>query len=110
MQQIIGQISSIAFAAEATVLAVADALDDAVKSAVDGNLDYSLSHEASLRAAQTKVVIDDLALKASSMLFEVGGASATRESAKLDRHWRRIRTIAFTIERYTKHVLSEMTL
>ena len=37
LQQIIGQISSIAFAAEATVLAAADALDNAVKSAVDGN-------------------------------------------------------------------------
>ena len=58
LQQIIGQISSIAFAAEATVLVAADALDDAVKSAVDRNIDYSLSYEASLRAAQAKVIIE----------------------------------------------------
>lgn len=94
LQQIIGQLSSIAFAAEAIVLSAADALDDAVNSAIDGNIDYLLSHEASLRTAQAKVVIDDLALRASSLLFEVGGASATRESAKLDRHWRNVRTIA----------------
>lgn len=92
--QIIGQISSIAYAAEATLLATADALDIAVNSAVDGIIDYSLSHEASLRTSQTKVIIDELALKSASLLFEVGGASATKQSAQLDRHWRNIRTIA----------------
>lgn len=90
----IGQLSSSAFAAEAIVLTAADALDAAVDSVVDGNLDFDLSHEASLRAAQAKVIVDELALKASTLLFEVGGASATRQSENLDRHWRNIRTIA----------------
>ena len=31
---------------------------------------------------------------AATQIFEVGGASATRQSAHLDRHWRNIRTIA----------------
>nr|WP_295970880.1 acyl-CoA dehydrogenase [uncultured Bacillus sp.] len=92
--QIIGELSSIAFAAESIVLTAAEALDKAVNSAVDGKIDFALSHEASLSAAQAKVVVDQLALKASSLLFEVGGASATRQSAHLDRHWRNIRTIA----------------
>ncbi|OAH54332.1 acyl-CoA dehydrogenase [Domibacillus aminovorans] len=94
LQQIIGQLSSSSFAAEAIVLAAADALDIAVNSAVDGVIDYSLSHDASLRSAQTKVIVDNLALQASTLLFEVGGASATKQSANLDRHWRNIRTIA----------------
>lgn len=94
LQQIIGQLSSSAFAAEAIVLAAADALDIAANSAVDGIIDYSLSHTASLRAAQAKVIVDSLALQASTLLFEVGGASATRQSAHLDRHWRNIRTLA----------------
>jgi alkylation response protein AidB-like acyl-CoA dehydrogenase len=38
--------------------------------------------------------LDQLALNAASQIFEVGGASATRQSANLDRHWRNIRTIA----------------
>lgn len=92
--QIIGELSSIAFAAESIVLTAAEALDEAANSVVDGKIDFSLSHEASLKAAQAKVVVDQLALKASSLLFEVGGASATRQSAHLDRHWRNIRTIA----------------
>ncbi|MBA4536584.1 acyl-CoA dehydrogenase [Bacillus aquiflavi] len=94
LQQVIGELSSITFAAEAIVLTAAEALDAAVNSAVDGVIDYGLSHEASLQAAQAKVVIDKLALKASTLLFEVGGASATKQSAHLDRHWRNIRTIA----------------
>jgi alkylation response protein AidB-like acyl-CoA dehydrogenase len=57
-------------------------------------MDYVLSHEASVKAAQAKVMIDNIALQAATRLFEVGGASATRQSANLDRHWRNIRTIA----------------
>ncbi|HWO98494.1 MAG TPA: acyl-CoA dehydrogenase family protein [Bacillus sp. (in: firmicutes)] len=94
LQQIIGQISSSAFAAEAIVLAAADAQDTAVNSGIDGGMDFALNHEASLKAAQAKVIVEDLAFKASTLLFEVGGASATRQSANLDRHWRNVRTLA----------------
>ncbi len=92
--QVIGEISSIAFAAETLVLAAADAIDNAVRGAVNGKIDYALSHEASLRVSQVKVIVDHLALKASTLLFEVGGSSATRQSYHLDRHWRNIRTLA----------------
>lgn len=92
--QIIGEISSIAFTAETLVLTAAEAIDTASKSAIKGVIDYDLSHHASLLTAQAKVVIDALALKASTLLFDVGGASATKQSAHLDRHWRNIRTLA----------------
>ncbi|SEQ22439.1 Acyl-CoA dehydrogenase [Azotobacter beijerinckii] len=92
--QVVGELSSSAFAAEAIVLAAADAQDRAFAAAVDGAVDPALGHEASLRAAQAKVVVDALALEAASRLFEVGGSSAARQSAQLDRHWRNIRTLA----------------
>ncbi|WP_100013150.1 hypothetical protein [Lentibacillus sediminis] len=38
--------------------------------------------------------MEEFAFKAATLLFEVGGASATRQSANLDRHWRNIRTIS----------------
>lgn len=94
LQQIIGQLSSSAFAAEAIVLAAADAQDTSVNHVVDGVIDFALDHNASLQAAQAKVIVEDLAFKASTLLFDVGGASATKQSANLDRHWRNIRTLA----------------
>jgi len=92
--QIVGELSSRAFAAKTLILTAAAEIDKAIASAKNGIIDYSASHEASLRAAQVKVVVDQLALEAASLLFEVGGASATRKSAHLDRHWRNIRTIS----------------
>jgi len=92
--QVIGELSSSAFAAETLVYTAADAIDQASRSAVNGVVDYRLSHQASLLAAQTKVIVDELALKAASSVFDVGGASATKQSAHLDRHWRNIRTLA----------------
>lgn len=92
--QVIGEISSIAYAAESIVLTAAKELDAASSSAVNGVIDFELSHRASLAASQTKVVVDALALKAATILFDVGGASATKQSAHLDRHWRNIRTLA----------------
>lgn len=92
--QVIGEISSIAYAAESIVLTAAKELDAASSSVVNGVIDFELSHRASLAASQTKVVVDALALKAATILFDVGGASATKQSAHLDRHWRNIRTLA----------------
>lgn len=92
--EVIGELSSRAFAAKTLVLTAAAELDKAIASAKNGVIAYKASHQASLRAAQVKVVVDKLALEAATLLFEVGGASATRKSAHLDRHWRNIRTIS----------------
>lgn len=94
LQQIVGELASAAFAAESVVLAAADAQDIALASVVNGVADFALAHQASMLAAQAKVVIDDLATRAASRLFDVGGSSAVKQSANLDRHWRNIRTIA----------------
>ena len=59
-----------------------------------GKPDEALFVEAALRSAKAKVVIDQLALQSATRLFDVGGASAARQAAQLDRHWRNIRTIA----------------
>jgi alkylation response protein AidB-like acyl-CoA dehydrogenase len=95
LQREIGEIASAAFAAEATVLAAADALAIAYDADVAGSdPDLELAHEASLQAATAKVVVDALAQKSASQIFDVGGASVVREAHLLDRHWRNIRTLA----------------
>jgi alkylation response protein AidB-like acyl-CoA dehydrogenase len=95
LQLEIGEIAAAAFAAEATVLAAADALAAAFDADVRGDdPDLRLAHEASLQAAAAKVVVDALAQKAASQIFDVGGASVVRQAHLLDRHWRNIRTLA----------------
>lgn len=92
--QVIGSLSSAAFVAEATVLAAADAQDRAAEFAFEnGRADDELEHQASLLASKTKVGIEELALRVAGDLFSVGGASATRASVHLDRHWRNLRTL-----------------
>ncbi|WP_458318939.1 acyl-CoA dehydrogenase family protein [Mycolicibacterium brisbanense] len=95
LQREIGEIAAAAYAAEATVLRAADALElafDADTAGVDPDL--RLAHEASLQAAHAKVVVDALGQKAASQIFDVGGASVVRNVHLLDRHWRNIRTLA----------------
>lgn len=94
LQQVVGEIASHSYAAEALVLAAAQAQDLALASAARGPVDFELAHRASLLAAQAKVVIDSLASRAATQLFDVGGSSAIKQSADFDRHWRNIRTLA----------------
>ena len=94
LQQVIGQVEAAAFAAEATVLAAAEALDRATASANGGAIDEALAHKAALAAAKAKVIVDELAIRAGSQLFDVGGASAAKRESNLDRHWRNARTLA----------------
>jgi alkylation response protein AidB-like acyl-CoA dehydrogenase len=95
LQREIGEIAAAAYASAKTVLAAADALAvafDADVAGTDPGLD--LAHEASLQAAAAKIVVDGLAQKSASQIFDVGGASVVRQAYLLDRHWRNIRTLA----------------
>ena len=95
LQQTIGQIASGAFAAETVVLAAADALDVATDAFDAGAPDASeAAHKAALLSAKAKIVADDFAIRAGSLLFDVGGASATKKATNFDRHWRNARTLS----------------
>ncbi|BAY60481.1 putative acyl-CoA dehydrogenase [Calothrix brevissima NIES-22] len=95
LQQTVGQISANAFAAEAIVLAAADALDRLAIAKTQGEeAETAAALAASLSASKAKLIVDDLALRSATLLFEVGGASTTKKSSNLDRHWRNARTLA----------------
>lgn len=93
LQQAIGVLASHAYTARTMVLTAADALDAATAATVDGTVPQDLALEASRRSAQVKVLVDELALRAASSLFDVGGASLAARDLGLDRYWRNIRTI-----------------
>lgn len=94
LQQTVGQISSNAFAAETTVLAAADALDLANDAWSNDPSNPEPALQAALLSAKAKIVVDELAIRSGGLLFDVGGASATKRSDNLDRHWRNARTLA----------------
>jgi alkylation response protein AidB-like acyl-CoA dehydrogenase len=95
--QVVGEISADVFAAEAIVVAAADALQRAVDSVGEvepGLPTVETAQAAQLAAAQAKVAIDRFSCATAARLFDVGGASATQSVHNLDRHWRNVRTIS----------------
>lgn len=95
LQQTVGQIASGAFAAETVVLAAAEALDRAT-DAFDAGAAHAVeaAHNAALLSAKAKIVADEFAIRGGSLLFDVGGASATKKVTNFDRHWRNARTLS----------------
>jgi alkylation response protein AidB-like acyl-CoA dehydrogenase len=49
---------------------------------------------AELATVQVQLTVVELVLRATTALFEVGGASATNTSLALDRHWRNARVLS----------------
>ena len=95
LQQTVGQIASGAFAAETVVLAAAEALDVATDAFDAGHADaIEAAHRAALLSAKAKIVADEFAIRGGSLLFDVGGASATKKVTNFDRHWRNARTLS----------------
>lgn len=94
VQRVIGRLSSLAYAARTQVLAVAEVLQD-VHAAEQGGVATEAHYtEAEIRTFQAQQIVLEQVLEATTLLFEVGGASATSESRRFDRHWRNARTLA----------------
>jgi alkylation response protein AidB-like acyl-CoA dehydrogenase len=95
VQEVIGRLSSTAFTDRALVAAAGAAMQRAADSHSPGaGEDIDRVDAAEIAAYQAQVQVLDDALRAATLLFEVGGASATYRSAALDRHWRNARTVA----------------
>jgi alkylation response protein AidB-like acyl-CoA dehydrogenase len=88
----VGEISADAAAADALVLAAADAIDAVVDSGRTD--DAAVLAELAITVARAQLVAERLTLAAAQRLFDTGGASATARTLNLDRHWRNARTVA----------------
>lgn len=94
--QVVGQISSWAYATEAAVIAATQSLQQAYEVHVsdDDALKLRVNSIAEVEAAQAQVIASELVPRAATELFNALGASDTRVSKALDRHWRNARTLA----------------
>lgn len=94
VQRVVGRLASLAFSAESIVEGVSAAVQRAYEAKLAGGADEKLFVETDIRAYQGQQIQIHQVLEAASLLFEVGGASATSETRRLDRHWRNARTIS----------------
>ena len=96
VQQVVGEVSALAFASEAAALRVAELLEDACQAHRERSRaeadDAALAVE--FASAQAQIVVTEQVQRAASILFNALGASATRRGLQLDRHWRNARTIS----------------
>ncbi|KAF1044117.1 MAG: Dibenzothiophene desulfurization enzyme C [Herbaspirillum frisingense] len=94
VHRVVGRLASLAWSAEQLTLSVArqqDALNAARRDGTATTEDYNALDIQTFEAQQ--IVIGQV-LEATTLLFEVGGASATSQTRLLDRHWRNARTLA----------------
>ncbi|MCP3715384.1 acyl-CoA dehydrogenase family protein [Paraburkholderia sp. CNPSo 3281] len=96
VQQVVGQVSSLVFAAEATAVRAAQASQRAYEARFGGDAqaEHAANVDAELDSARGQSAIADLVLRATTLLFNALGASGTSEQKRLDRHWRNARTAA----------------
>jgi alkylation response protein AidB-like acyl-CoA dehydrogenase len=94
VQGVIGRLASLSFTADTLVDGVADAIDEAYRAATKGDDATELYTVANIKAYQAQQIVIEQVLEATTLLFEIGGASATSESRRFDRYWRNARTLA----------------
>lgn len=94
--QVVGQIAAWAWATEASVQQAAHALQRAYEAHVDTDEArlQALNVTAEIDADRAQVIASELVPRAATELFNALGASDTRLSKALDRHWRNARTVA----------------
>ena len=94
--QVVGRVHSLAYAAGAIVLKTAESLQRAFDARLSGDAEAEEAENvlAELEVAQAQTVVADLTLRATAVLFDALGASATGRGKSLDRYWRNARTIA----------------
>lgn len=96
VQQVVGQISALAYAAEATAIRAAVPAQRAYEARFGGDDDAErlANIDAEIESAQGQLVVSELALRASTELFNALSASSASERHLLDRHWRNARTVS----------------
>lgn len=96
VQQVVGRATSQGFAALGIAVRATESSQEAYLARFigDAEVEKQINQRAELESAQGQIVIIDLALDATSKLFNALSASAASEAKKLDRYWRNARTVS----------------
>lgn len=96
LQAVVGQVSALASAAEASVSRAANYLDVGAALAIAGEAEEQVTaaiYQAAIAVYEAQISVTSDVLAATTLLFDALGASALDVSEQLDRHWRNARTI-----------------
>lgn len=94
VQRVIGRLASLSFAADSLVESAATSLEGLYQARLAGETEEAWHVATEIKAFQAQQIVINHVLEATTLLFEVGGASATSEARGFDRHWRNARTVA----------------
>ncbi|WP_162095473.1 acyl-CoA dehydrogenase family protein [Pseudomonas chlororaphis] len=96
VQQVVGEISALVYAAEASAVRAAEPAQQAYLARFAGNdeAERAANVAAEIQSATAQVVVTELIQRATSELFNALGASDIRQGKGLDRHWRNARTVS----------------
>src|SRR5690606_1024570 len=94
VQRVVGRLASLLFSSEALIEAVSQVLEQVWQAHLAGNASPELYTAADIRTYEAQQIVIQNVLEATTLLFEVGGASAASGARRLDRHWRNARTLA----------------
>ncbi|EIM14852.1 acyl-CoA dehydrogenase family protein [Pseudomonas chlororaphis] len=96
VQQVVGEISALVYAAEASAVRAAQPAQQAYLARFTGNdeTERAANIAAEIQSATAQVVVTELIQRATSELFNALGASDIRQGKALDRHWRNARTVS----------------
>jgi len=96
IQQVVGEVAALVYAAEASALKATLPLQRAYLARFGGDeaQEHAANVAAEIDSATAQVVVSELIQRATTTLFNALGASDIRQGKSLDRHWRNARTVS----------------
>lgn len=94
VHRVVGRLASLAYSTQSIVESLSNALEAVHQAREHGTASTDDYIAVDIAAYKAQQIVIEQTLEAATLLFEVGGATATSETRRLDRHWRNARVIA----------------
>ena len=94
VQRVVGRLASLAYSTQSISASLARAIDEVSAARFEGRTGEQTYIHLDVQTFQAQQIVIEQTLQAATLLFEVGGASATSETRRFDRYWRNARVLA----------------
>jgi alkylation response protein AidB-like acyl-CoA dehydrogenase len=94
VHRVVGRLASLAYSTQSVSASLARAIDEVLVARQEGRTTEDTYIRLDIQTFQAQQIAIEQTLQAATLLFEVGGASATSETRRFDRYWRNARVLA----------------